>query len=189
VFAIDVDDAATLAGAAEPGAQHVALWLSGRDLFSRREVILRAIDLRLEVDPYAMLDVVLRPVAPFPLDLLDVVRARFAAAAQSYASRTLAHRGEDLQRRISVVLAERHDLPADWLEALAGEVFVYREQSAREAAASAARLGVDLPGARILDRDIDPALWRELAAHADPVAVTFASRKHEEAWVHRVLEP
>jgi tRNA A37 methylthiotransferase MiaB len=189
VLEIDVDAPQALARAAEPGAQHVALWFTGRDLFAGREVILRALALRLEVDPYATLDVVLRPEAPFPLDLLDLVRARFAAATQSYASRTLAHRGEDLQRRISVVLSEGRAFAADWLAALSDEVAVYREQSAREAAESAVRLGCDLPGARIMDREVDAALWRTLAADADPGAVTFASRKHEADWVRGVLEP
>ena len=96
----------------KPGAQHVALWFTGRDLFARRDLCLKALDLRLKVDPYATIDVVLRPQTAFPLDLIDLLQARLADATPSYATRALAHRGENLQRRISVVLPPRAHVPA-----------------------------------------------------------------------------
>jgi len=189
VFVVDLDDSLSLAGAAQPGAQHSALWLEGRDLFARRDVALRALDLRLAVDPHATLDVVLRAELPFPLDLIDVLRARLARATPSYASRTLAHRGEDLQRRISVVLPRGVAFSGDWLAALREEVPVYREQSAQEAAAHARELGDTLDAARILDTAIDARTWKTLVADADPASVTFAHRAYEAAWVRGVLEP
>src|SRR5438067_6952686 len=60
----------------EAGAQHVAIWFAGRDLFARRAEIVAALDRRLCLDPFATIDVVLRPEEPFPLDLLDAIRAR-----------------------------------------------------------------------------------------------------------------
>jgi len=187
VFDVNVDDPATLERAALPGAQHCALWLRGEELFAHRELCLRALDARLAVDPYAMLDVVLRPGAPFPFDLIDMLRARLDGAPQSYASRALALRGEDMQRRICVVLPRELHVPQDWLDALAEQVPVYREQSAREAAAHAQQLGDGREGARIMDRHIDAASWHTLVQHADSAAVTFARREHELAWVQRVL--
>src|SRR5207237_4422031 len=96
------------------------------DLFAARDAALRAIDARLAVDPHATLDVVLAPKRQFPLDLLDRLRARLDSAPSSYASRTLAWRGEDLQRRIAVVL--RGDASPDWLDALREVVPVFRDQ-------------------------------------------------------------
>ncbi len=189
VFMVNLDDALSLSAVDRPGAQHVALWLTGRDLFARRDVALKALDLRLTVDPYATLDVVLRPETPFPLDLIDVLRARLSRATASYASRSLAHRGEDLQRRINVVLPEGRTFPDDWLSALREQVPVYREQSAIVAAASAAELGDTLDSARIMDTKIDAQLWTTLVSNADPAAVTFAERSYEIAWVRGVLEP
>jgi hypothetical protein len=61
VFHVDLDDTNSLSRVGDAGAQHVALWLSASDLFARRDVALRALDLRLSVDPYATLDVVLYP--------------------------------------------------------------------------------------------------------------------------------
>ena len=188
VIAVHVEEPSTLGRAALPGAQHVALWFRGRDLFARRDVILKALDLRLAVDPYAMLDVVLRAEAPFPLDLIDLVRARLADATQSYASRVLAHRGENLQRRISVVLSSELELPADWLAALSDEVPVYREQSARAALAAGDALGDGEPRARVLDSTIDRATWRALVEKVDPTSLAFADRTLERSWVCGVLE-
>ena len=187
VFVVDLDDAATLARAAVPGAQHCALWLTGRDLFGRRELALSALDLRLRLDPYATLDVVLYPAAPFPLDLLDLLRARLASATPSYASRALSLRGEDMQRRLSVVLRASASFPRDWVEALRNEVPVYRDQSAREAAEHAEDLGDLREGARIMDAEIAGPLWTKLVEQADPAAVTFAQRSYEAAWAQRIL--
>ena len=187
VFMVDLDDAATHACASLPGAQHCALWLTARDLFARRELALRVLDARLTVDPYATLDLVLCPSAPFPLDLLDVLRARLARATPSYASRALALRGEDMQRRLTVVLRAGRSFPADWVHALREEVAVYREQSAREAADHAEELGEEREGARIMDSQIASEHWTRLVQQADSAAVTFARRSHEAAWAQRIL--
>jgi hypothetical protein len=188
VFHVDLDRPHTLAEAARPGAQHTALWLTARDLFEQRSLALQALDARLSVDPYATLDVVLRPYAPFPLDLLDVLRRRFAKATPSYATRALAHRGEDLQRRLTVVLPEAQAFPEDWLHALRSEVSVYRDQTAERALRDVHALGDNKEAARILDREIPPSLWASLVERAEPGAIAFAERKLEAAWV-RVLEP
>jgi hypothetical protein len=188
VFRVLLDDPTTLEAAAQPGAQHVALWLSGRDLFERRDVALRALDLRLRVDPYATLDVVLRPESPFPLDLIELLHARLADATPSYATRALAHRGENLQRRVSVVLPAGVHFPADWLSALRDEVHVYREQSAKQALERAEQLGEELEAARILDTELERDVWSQLVTRADPSAITFAHRAHEAAWVQGVVE-
>lgn len=168
----------------KPGAQHVALWFAADDLFARRDRIVRAIDARLQIDPYATLDVVLAPGDPFPLDLIDLVRAKLDAAPQSYASRALKHRGDDLQRRIAVVLRDGHD--RDWIDAVRERAQVFREQTAAQALRDAGRLGADLPGARITG-PVDPETFDQLAARADGDFVAFADRTLETSWQQRVL--
>jgi Radical SAM superfamily/B12 binding domain len=188
VFTLDLERDVGVGRAGEPGAQHVALWLRGRDLWGARERVLAALDARLAVDPYAVLDVVLEARAPFPLELLELVRARLEAATPSYASRALALRGENLQRRLVVVVPTEAALPASWLEAVQELVPVYREQRAHEALRDAERLGDDLPFARIVDDAIPRALWSELVAACDPACVSFRARDAERAWVRGVLE-
>ena len=171
-------------GPQEPGAQHVALWFRGEDLFARRGEILKAIDARLRIDPYATLDVVLCPRSPFPLDLLDAIHGRLRDAPHSYLSRALEHRGEDLQRRVAVVL----DGPqaVDWIEALREGAQVFREQGAAEAVRDAQRLGAGIAGARITG-PVAPEQFDELAQRADGDCVTFADPALELSWTRRVL--
>jgi Radical SAM superfamily/B12 binding domain len=168
-----------------PGAQHVALWFDASDLFARRSEILRAIDARLRLDPYATLDIVLRPLAPFPLDLVDAIRRRLDDAPASYASRALEHRGENLQRRIVVVVREPEHAQ-DWIDALRGRAQIFRDQPVHEALREAERLGAALPGARVTGPVSDDAL-AELVRRADGDFVAFADPALELAWTQRVL--
>jgi hypothetical protein len=168
----------------EPSAQHVALWFRTADPFARRGDILQAIDARLRLDPYATLDVVLRPDVPFPLDLLDQIRGRLRDAPESYLSRALGHRGEDLQRRIAVVL--RGAQPPDWIDALREKAQVFREQSAGEALREAQALGEALPGSRITG-PVSPEELTALALAADGDSVVFADEALELQWTRRVL--
>jgi Radical SAM superfamily/B12 binding domain len=167
-----------------PSNQHVALWFRAPDLFARRREILAAIGERLRLDPYATLDVVLCPDSPFPLDLLDAIRGRLDDAPPSYASRTLAHRGESFQRRIAVVL--RGPQSPGWLEAAREKAQVFREQTTAEALHDAERLGCELPGARIMGA-VDPDAFATLARRADADFVAFADPSLELAWTQRVL--
>ncbi len=168
----------------EPGAQHLAIWFRAPDLYARRGEILRAIDARLHLDPYATLDVVLRPGAPFPLDLLDAVRGRLRDAPPSYLSRALVHRGEDLMRRIAVVLAAEQ--PPDWIAAIRESAQVFRDQTAMEALREPEKLGAELPGARIVG-PVLPEHLDALARRADGDFVVFADSDLELAWTRRVL--
>ncbi len=189
VFALDLDDAtlaATLAARA-PGAQHAALWLTGRDLWAQRAGVKAAVEARLRVDPYATLDVVLRPLGPFPLDLLEQLRVQVDAATPSYVSRALAHRGENGQRRLSVVLGEASLLPADWVEAVRDLASVFQEMTLRAAAKVAEELGDRLPGARIVGALDDAEALARLQREAPAASITFADRAREAWWTRAVL--
>ena len=124
------------------------------------------------------------PQEPFPLDLLDVVRARLEDAPPSYLSRALAHRGEDLQRRIAVVL--RHPHARDWVDAVRARAQVFQERTARDALREAEELGGTLPGARITG-PVDADAFAELARRADADSVAFADPALELQWTWRVL--
>jgi hypothetical protein len=187
-FCLDLDRASTTERdqAARPGAQHCALWFEGEDLFARRAELVRAIEARQAVDPYATLDVVLVARQPFPLDLLDLVRGRLEAAAPSYSTRSLRHRG-DGSTRITVVLERSSELPLDWVEAVRDEVQVFQDQSLQQAAANAAKLGDELPAARIIGPASEGHEFKELEALADPECVVFGERALETIWQRRVL--
>jgi hypothetical protein len=170
----------------QPGAQHVAIWFEGGDLFGRRAEIGASIEARLRIDPYGTLDVVLAPEEPFPLDLIELIRARFDRGTPSYLSRALAHRGEDLQRRIAVVLPRGAQFDPDWIEAVREKAQVFRDQTLREALQDAEQLGGALPGARIIGEAPADRI-AELARRADGDWVAFADRALEAAWQQRIL--
>ena len=168
-----------------PGAQHAALWFRDADPFARRSEIRRSIDARLRIDPFATLDVVLAPRAPFPLDLLDSIRAQLDDATPSYLSRALAHRCENLQRRIALVLPA-HGFEPDFIEAAREKAQVFRDQTAADALEKAEMLGAALPCARVTG-EVSEAQFAELSRRADADCVAFADAALEAAWQSRVL--
>jgi len=173
-------DAIKLEDAGRPGPRHAALWADGLDLFARRAEIARAIDARLAVDPYCTLDVVLVARSGFPLDLIDVVRARLDAGAPSYLSRHLKWRGEDLQRRVAVVVPQGSALPEGWLQAAQKAAPVYVDQTAQQALCSGER-------ARIVG-EVSPADFAALQSAAETDAVCFAGRDLEARWLQGTLD-
>ena len=62
---------------------------------------------------------------------------------------------------------------------------VFREQSMQQASRDAARLGDELPGARILGNSSEGFV--QLQAQADPECVAFADRALEARWQRQVL--
>jgi hypothetical protein len=189
VFHLDLERAGNTErdAAARPGAQHCALWFEGSDLFSRRAELLRAIEARQAVDPYATLDVVLAPTQPFPLDLISLVQARLDAARPCYATRALKHRGETHSQRVSVVLDRDVDVPLDWIHAVMSQAQVFRNQSLLQAIADVDQLGDELPGARIVGPAADDADFARLEVLSDAECVVFAERSLEALWQRRVL--
>ena len=190
VFVIEVNrPQEALRRVSRPGARHCALWIKGADLFGRREIIGRAIEKRLEVDPYATLDVVLAGAEAFPLDLVDFVRAALDRGPSWYLTRVLAHRGENAARRISCVLPRRARLSGDYLGFLMDLIPVYQDMDVERALQRAEELFDGLPGARILDQHskVEEGSLKKLAERADPEAVVFASRRLEAWWTTEVL--
>jgi hypothetical protein len=171
--------------AARPGAQHAALWLCGRDLYRSRGRIVKAVEARIRVDPHARLDVVLAASQAFPLDVLDEIHAVFKSAPQSYLSRSQGLRGEDAQRRVTIVVRQGVLAPPDWIDTARDEVDVFQETTAARAVEVADQLGDALPAALITDASEE---WRELLGRADPDQVAFASRALEREWTREAKE-
>jgi hypothetical protein len=184
-FDVDLDraDAAALERAAAPGAQHAALWLRGDDLFAARDRIRAAVAARVRVDPHARLDVVLQASREFPLDVVDALDAAFRAFPQSYLSRAQGLRGEDAQRRVTIVLEKGARVSGDWMQAARDAATVFEERSLEEAAADPGSIGDARPSALVVD-GAGPGGpgWQALLAGADSDDVAFQSRSLEAAW-------
>ena len=185
VFEFDLDQDALTDTA--PGARHSAFWFRGSDLFAHRAKIRRHLEAHLDREPFAVLDVVLCPTMPFPLDLLEELHAWLGAGTASYQSRALAHRGENLLRRVGVALGRNVDVPADWVTALLEDVPVFRDQTLAAALTALTELGLTRPGARILDPRCDDGEWLQLRGAADPEVIVFADPELERRWQREVI--
>lgn len=190
VFAVELD-----AGGEEPtlrdaGAAHASLWISGRDLWADRERCAAAIRARLAVDPYSVLDVVLAPTRPFPLDLLARLRDTLREEPFGYACRSGIFRDEERGRRISIVLRRDRSFPEDWIAAIREESPVYREMTLDEAYAAGSRIGTTLPSARIVaaDQRSDEAMLVAMSVLCSPDDIAFADRALERGHVERMLD-
>lgn len=190
VFVVDTDSATNPSPPlATPGAAHVALWLMGSDLWKDRERCRRAIRERLAIDPFSVLDVILAPLRPFPLDLLDSLREELAAEPRGYACRSGIFRDDPRGRRLCLVLRRGVAFPADWVAAMREELDVRREMTLDEAFAAGSRIGAALPGARIIEtnpRD-DESLLVALDVLCSPEDISFADRQLERAHVEKTL--
>jgi hypothetical protein len=80
---------------------------------------------------------------------------------------------------VSVVLGSDVRLPPDFLAELAYEVPVFRDQTVATALAQADRLGVELPGARVLEASVTERDLVELRQRPDPECICFSSRSLE----------
>jgi hypothetical protein len=191
VIHVDLDrpaDAATRT--TRPGTAQLALWVGAGDLWASRGRLLEVLAARQRLEPCGVIDLVLRPGTPFPMDLLttlDAVRERFCA--NGYAARRQGPGRENGQLRVTVSLPRAHGFEPGYLDALGDRVQVFEDQTLSEALAHAVELGHERPAARIVG-DIgssDPGLWKRLAAEADPEAVAFADRVQELRWGREVL--
>lgn len=184
----DADRDTALATASAPMARHSAMWIHTRDPWGRREFLDRLVDARIATDPCCTLDVVLAPKGPFPIDAAERLRGRLDAAPPNYLSRVLEHRGENAQRRLSIMLPEGRGFPSDLAVALMEIASVWRSIGIAEAAAAAESLGDGVPGARIVGPvDLLSPAFRTLVREASPDAVAFADRTLEAHWTRDVL--
>lgn len=162
-----------------PSRRHGRLILAGEDLWADRRNLLDHVHRRIDADPYCVLDVVLRPRMPFPLDLLDLIAD--IKPPQDYTERLAAKLGTRGRLRVSVMVdADR--FPEDWLAAAAELVPVVLDlQSPRELPGklAAAGVGIRLPGRWDTRRLRD--------AVKDPEGVFFRNMSMEAEWSSSIL--
>ena len=146
------------ARAARPGAQHVALWLRGRDLFAARGRIADAVLARIRVDPHARLDVVLASDRAFPLDVVDRASRdlRVRAAVLPLALAGAARRGRPAARHDRDPARRRAAAPTGSRRRATWRTTCFAEMTAAEAAAQARSSSArTLPGALVTDAEVE----------------------------------
>ena len=174
----------------EPGAAHSVLWMHGNDLWERRERMVEAIDRRLDLDPFCVLDVVLSPGAPFPLDLLDGLESHLSRFATTYLERAYAHRERNAQRRVVAVLAEGVEWPYDWMLAVSHRIPVVRNLDFVHATDRLSSQDGPFWNWRVLGQEgaeLRAVFDRLAGGYPEPHRIHFADPGLESRWVQQVL--
>ncbi len=96
--------------------RHGVLELRSRNFWTHRERVFRHILRRRKTDPFCVLDVVLRPEAEFPLDLIDRISSMDEPI--DYLGRTARFHGIEGNLRITVLLDDFRRFDSGWLSEL-----------------------------------------------------------------------
>ncbi len=169
-------------GDAPPSYRHGALRLACMEPWAAREEIRRHVTRRLQADPFCVLDVILEPSRPFPLDLLDMIQA--IPSEEDYSTRTAGVHGRAGRTRPAIHLGDVREFDPRWLTAASAccpVVVDAADPSELPAELLAAGVGVRLPGTAW---DL-PSLESRVA---DPSLVHFESMLMEKLWCHAVLD-
>lgn len=169
-----------------PAARHSTVYFSAANLYEKKDRMIQLIKEKTELDPFCTVDFVLFTDVEFPVDLIDVLKGVLAERRQNYLKRVLAHRGEDLQHRLSVLISENSSCREGWILEMMKILPVFQDMRSEKAARLRNKLGYSLPGARISDADISESVWKKLS-EADPESVCFAERILERRWTNEVL--
>ncbi len=163
-----------------PSLRHGSVRLASEDLWARRSLVEAHVRRRRSADPFCVLDVVLEPLAPFPLDLLDTLRGLEERA--DYCSRVAEMHGIDGGIRPSILLRSLDGFPPGWL----------REAAASCPLAVEAEDPRDVPD-ELLEADVGVRLppGHDLPALASRVPRTdrvyFRSALEDDLWTSSVL--
>lgn len=168
------------------GSRHHSVWFHTEDLSKDLSRILFLIEERITAEPFCTVDFVLPLVSvPKPKEMAKLVSI-LETKRNSYLSRTLAHRGENLQHRLVFVFDGSHSELNNWRD--------------RELNSTSFLIYETIPTNRIRSIDpskeafyliegeeIDASDFAFLKEEMDPEAITFSSRKLEEKWSMEVL--
>ena len=163
-----------------PSRRHGRLVIRGRNLWACRDNVLAHVRRRIRWDPWCVLDVVLAPDRPFPLDLLDLLRD--TEEIYDYTNAMARYLGTRGRLRLSVLAEGRSGRSLDWLAEAAQQVPAVADLESPENLPGGlwkAGVGVRLPGrweAQELSRRV-----------LFPGQVYFRRIDMETVWSQRVL--
>ncbi|TGL19198.1 radical SAM protein [Leptospira yanagawae] len=173
-------------GVLEAGSRHQSIWFHPKSLSEDLIQIQTLIGKKIEREPFCTIDFVieLRNV-PNANEIQSLVRY-LESKRNSYLSKTLAYRGENLQHRLVLVIPEGNERLRNWCSQLDGqESFLVYETIPPSAIT---KLNPEVTHFYLLKGDtVTKKDWDHLKEVMDPETVTFSSRALEERWCMEVL--
>lgn len=168
------------------GSRHHSVWFHTQNLGKDLAQIQTFIKERISSEPFSTIDFVIPLVSVPKIKEVANLVSTLEANRNSYLSRTLAHRGENLQHRLVFVIDGQKLELKNWRD--------------KELESSAYLIYEKLPASKIKSLDpseksfylvdgdeIDPKDFEFLKQNMDPETITFSSRKLEERWSMEVL--
>lgn len=174
---------------ARPGSRHHALWFESENWDRDLGLVLELIKRRLAIDPFCTVDLVFYTDQILSPKFFALVKAEISKAKQSYLSRVLAHRDENMQHRLVCIQKIDADLGESFGESLFArdDLFYYEERKLSSLPKDLSAIGIQIPMVYIKDENCPQRLWTQLKTSVDPEAISFRSRSLEKRWAVEVL--
>lgn len=170
----------------EPGTRHQSVWFHPVSLSKDLSQIQNLIGKKIEREPFCTMDFVIElKEVPKSNEIKSLV-SLLESKRNSYLSKTLAYRGENLQHRLVFVIPEGNVSFRKWCQSLDGSesYLVYQTISPSEIS----KIDADVTHFYLLKGDqITETDWNFLKEVMDPETITFSSRVMEERWCIEVL--
>lgn len=168
------------------GSRHHSVWFHTENFSKDLSRILGFIENRISAEPFCTIDFVIPLVSIPKSQEIEKIVSVLESKRQSYLSRTLAHRGENLQHRLVFVFDGNHRELRNWrnIEMESTSFLIYEIVSTNKIQS----LDPSLEAFYLIEGDeIQTKDFEFLKQNMDPEAVTFSSRKWEEKWSMEVL--
>ncbi|TGL72254.1 B12-binding domain-containing radical SAM protein [Leptospira jelokensis] len=170
----------------EPGTRHHSIWFHPESFSKDLSEIQTLMAKKIDLEPFCTIDFVIElkevPKSKEIQSLVDILELK----RNSYLSKTLAYRGENLQHRLVFVFPEGNERFRNWSTQLDGSESYLVYETIPPSAISNLDPEVAhfyyLKGDTVTQKD-----WDFLKASMDPEMITFSSRTLEEKWCMEVL--
>lgn len=168
------------------GSRHHSVWFHTKEFSNDLSRILGFIEERITAEPFCTIDFVI-PLESVPKSKeIHKLVTLLESKRESYLSRTLAHRGENLQHRLVFVFDGNHGELKNWrnkkLDSTAFLIFERVSTSKIQSLVPSEEVFYLLEGEKV-----DPKDFAFLKENMDPETITFSSRILEERWSMEVL--
>ncbi|GBF48687.1 radical SAM domain protein [Leptospira ryugenii] len=175
--------------ARRPGERHQAVWFATKHWERHIETILQFLSTRIELDPYCTLDVILYTEVELASHYFQRIKQVLDGMSPNFLTRALAHRGENLQRRLLCIAKPGLRMQKPWINAMLdhSDVRLFLEADFHSMPKDLSQIGINLPSLWLTDRQLGTEQWQYLKTNIDPEGICFKETVWEKRWSLEVL--
>ncbi|MCW7470269.1 B12-binding domain-containing radical SAM protein [Leptospira kanakyensis] len=168
------------------GSRHHSVWFHSENLSLDLSQIQSLIGERITSEPFCTIDFVIELKSPPKPEEVTKLVTQLESKRNSYLSRTLAHRGENLQHRLVFVFDENRKDLKKWRDKnINSTSFLVYERINNQ---NIRKLNPSKEAFYLIEgNEVDSSDFEFLKNEMDPETITFAARVLEERWSMEVL--